>query len=147
MKKIILIIAMSSSFIYSENCDRYIGSANSQNQSQCVKATECIKNETTELSNTLGELKSISEALNNALIKYANDVARCENYKDYSRKNPNIGRWRTLAIDCEQHYVDLGNKLVTAKRNLRTISNTQRLQAQIGASEASLEHIKAKCNP
>jgi hypothetical protein len=140
-------MAMSSSFIYSENCDDYIRNASPNDQSQCVRATECIKNETTELSNTLGELKSVSEALNNALIKYANDVARCENYKDYSRKNPNIGRWRTLAIDCEQHYVDLGNKLVTAKRNLRTISSTERLQAQIGASKASLDYIKAKCNP
>jgi len=148
MRKVILMVLIGSSFIYAD-CDSYIRSSNSSNQSACVKATECLKNETTQLAERLNELEIISKNLNNELKSLSNNVARCENYKAYAIENPRITRWKTLAQDCETHYNGLANKLVSAKRNLNTIGKkrAEQLRVQVGVSEASLVHIKAKCNP
>jgi len=141
MKKIILVIAMTSSFIFAD-CSEFIKDTNTD----CVEASECLKNETILLANTLERLALTSKKLNEALIRHANDSARCEVYKEYARKNTDIRRWQVLAEDCQTHYINFGNTLSTAKRNLNVISNTTRLKRQIEASEASFMYIKDKCN-
>jgi len=105
-----------------------------------------LKNETTLLVNTLERLTLTSRRLNDALIRHAEGVANCENWKAYSKKEPTVRRWQVLAEDCQTHYINLGNTLSTAKRNLNVISSTTRLKRQIEASDASFSYIKDKCN-
>jgi len=145
MKKKILIFIIGSSFIFAD-CSDPIKNANKDNTSACVEASSCLKNETTLLVNTLERLTLTSRRLNDALIRHAEGVARCEVYKEYARKNPDMRRWQELAKDCQTHYINLSNRLLTAKKNLNVINKNKDLKRQIEDYEISLEYIKDKCD-
>jgi len=146
MKKKILTFILTSSFILAEDCTSYLKSADINNQSSCVKATECFKTQTKELEEALNKFKITSQNLNNALLKYANDSARCEVYKEYARKNTDIKNWQELAKDCTNHYSNLSNQLVTARRNLNTFGRRiPTLENMLNGANASLGYIKNKC--
>lgn len=80
------------------------------------------------------------------MLKYANDSARCDLYKEYARKSPDIKNWQELVKDCTNHYSNLSNELVTAKRNLNTFGRRiPTLENMFKGASASLEYIKNKC--
>lgn len=144
MKKKILTFILGSSFIFAD-CISFITNANSSDQSACVKATECLKNEITLLIDTLQKLEATSKSLDNEINKSEHAIERCENWEAYSKKEPTVKRWQILAEDCQTHYIQL-SKLMMAKRHLNVINNTERLKRQIEFCGASLPYIKDKCH-
>lgn len=144
MKKKILTFILGSSFIFAD-CISFITNANSSDQSACVKATECLKNEITQLVDILQELEDTSKRLDKTINIYEQHITKCQNWKAYSIKEPTVKRWQILVEDCEGVYTNLG-KLMMAKRHLNVINNTERLKRQIEFCGASLPYIKDKCH-
>ncbi len=149
MKKILLGIISSTILVYGVNCERELKESHRDNQTACVKATNCFKNDTQQLAASLEEIKVLSTELNKQMVAYVSGTADCENNKAYARKAPNSTRWRTLAQECEHYYYETGNSLVKAKHNLNhlDVATREKVENEMRASEASLRFIKIKCNP
>jgi len=135
--------------VYGDHCETELKALRNNNQSACINATECFKNDTQELRSHLQELSVLSKELSDQMKKYVEGTAECENNKAYARKSPNSTRWKNLAEECANYYYETGNTLVKAKRNLNLLDGNKRvkLENDIQASEASLTFIKRKCNP
>ena len=105
------------------------------------------KKDSAILKTDLGTLESISADLSSEIDDAINEYARCENFKQLSKKKPNIARLTVLANNCSEYYEDLSKKLTNMNENFKTLYEYRKLDLEdtLMATKASLDYVKKKC--
>jgi len=144
MKKILLGLLF---LLHNGQSDCDLTLKNGVNTSSCLKATECLKKDSAILKTDLGTLESISADLSSEIDDAINEYARCENFKQLSKKKPNIARLTVLANNCSEYYEDLSKKLTNMNENFKTLYEYRKLDLEdtLMATKASLDYVKKKC--
>jgi len=144
MNKIILGVLF---VLHSGQSDCDLTLKNGVNISSCKEATECLKKDSAILKKDLGTLESISADLSAEIDLAIDEYARCENFKQTSKKRPNIKRLKILADSCSSYYERLSKDLTNMNENFKVLYKYRRpdLEDTLMATKASLDYVKKKC--